>query len=120
MSNKTETRNVASLPQADQAANPEAAGKVQIVMARASSKRRSTVTVRQLLRDLRRAGFVLVRQTGSHQIFRPPDQERPRVVVPAIDMKERVLFDVLKQCDEAIELFGRPTAGRPRRTRGTG
>ena len=40
-----------------------------------------TITTRELSSALRRDGFMLKRQTGSHQIYRHPDGRRVRCLI---------------------------------------
>lgn len=65
-----------------------------------------TVTARQLTRALERAGFVLSRQRGSHQIYRHVETGR-RVSVPVHtgDVPKGTLRQILRDAELSIERF---------------
>jgi predicted RNA binding protein YcfA (HicA-like mRNA interferase family) len=63
--------------------------------------------LRELRADLRRAGWIMVRQTGSHQIWKHPDVPGEEVNLPghdgedALDWKEKRVQKALKMAREA-------------------
>lgn len=65
-----------------------------------------TVTARELTRALERAGFVLRRQKGSHQIYHHP-QTGTRVSVPVHtgDFPKGTLRQILRVADFSLERF---------------
>lgn len=65
-----------------------------------------TVTARELTRALEKAGFVLRRQRGSHQIFQHI-QTGKRVSVPIHpgDVPKGTLRQILRTADLSIERF---------------
>jgi len=65
-----------------------------------------TVTARQLSRALERAGFVLRRQRGSHQIYQHV-QTGKRVSVPVHtgDVPKGTLRQILRVADLSVERF---------------
>ena len=66
-----------------------------------------TLTPRKAIRALERAGFVLVRVTGSHHLYEHPD--RPGRVVPVPlhtgDLKRALLKAIIKQAGLTEEAF---------------
>jgi predicted RNA binding protein YcfA (HicA-like mRNA interferase family) len=54
------------------------------------------VTAREIVRALKRAGFSLVRQTGSHAFFRHPDGRFVNIPMHAGDLKTPTLAAILK------------------------
>lgn len=64
-----------------------------------------TVTPKQLIRALERAGFFIHHQKGSHITLKHPDFPGKRVVVPyhAGDIKKGLLRGVLKDADLTVE-----------------
>ena len=65
---------------------------------------------RQVVRALERAGFRLVRQKGSHQIFEHPERPELRVTVPdhgSHDLKTGTMASILKQCGMSAEEFAK-------------
>jgi predicted RNA binding protein YcfA (HicA-like mRNA interferase family) len=63
---------------------------------------------RRVLRALERAGFSLVRVTGSHHIMRHPGPPQRSVTVPVHksgDLKRATLFSIIKQSDLSVEDF---------------
>jgi predicted RNA binding protein YcfA (HicA-like mRNA interferase family) len=72
------------------------------------TKKLPAVNARQVASALERAGFVLIRQTGSHRIFGHPDQPELRVTVPFHgnrDLKTGTVRGILKQADLTVERF---------------
>lgn len=70
------------------------------------SSRLPQVKSKKLIRVLERMGFILRRQTGSHAIFRHP-QNRNIAVVPIHpkDIKRGLLYGILKQAGISEEEF---------------
>jgi predicted RNA binding protein YcfA (HicA-like mRNA interferase family) len=63
-------------------------------------------TAAQVMRALKRGGFVLDHATGSHQAFRHP--RRPGVVVIPFhrrDLKRGTLHGIIKQAGFSVEEF---------------
>ena len=63
-------------------------------------------TAAQVIRALKRAGFVFDHATGSHQAFR--HQRRPGVVVVPFhrgDLKRGTLHGIIKQAGFSVEEF---------------
>lgn len=58
-----------------------------------------SLSSKDVFRILRRAGFLLRRQSGSHAHFRHRDDPTRRVTVPVHpgDLKTGVLFSILRQ-----------------------
>ena len=64
------------------------------------SQRLPSVTAKQLVRVLERAGWELARTTGSHRIFVHPEKQRA-VVVPMHpgDLKRPLVAGILKDAE---------------------
>jgi predicted RNA binding protein YcfA (HicA-like mRNA interferase family) len=63
-----------------------------------------TITARQLTRALERAGFILSRQRGSHQIYRHVDTgKRISVPVHTGDVPKGTLRQILRDADLSTE-----------------
>jgi predicted RNA binding protein YcfA (HicA-like mRNA interferase family) len=75
------------------------------------SSKLPTITPKQMIRALERAGFVFKRQSGSHRMYAHPDQPGNIVVVPVHtkDLKKGTLKSILRQAnltvDELLELL---------------
>ncbi len=70
------------------------------------SERLPRITAPEAIKALEKAGFVLVRQSGSHKIFRNKDGQR--VTVPyhsGMDLHPMILKSVLKDADLTLEEF---------------
>ncbi len=67
--------------------------------------RLGSVKPREFVRKMKRAGFSVDHQTGSHAILL--DSHGTRLVVPihARDMKRGLLMDLLKQAGLSVERF---------------
>jgi predicted RNA binding protein YcfA (HicA-like mRNA interferase family) len=66
------------------------------------------VTAWKVIKVLERKGFVLVRQSGSHKIYR--NEDGVRVTVPYHSGKvlhPKVLRRILRDCDISVEEFRR-------------
>ena len=64
------------------------------------SPRLPSLTSRQIIAVLERRGFVLVRQSGSHAIFRHPDGRRTTVPVHAgRDVGRGLLRRIMRDAD---------------------
>jgi len=66
------------------------------------------VSARHVIRAIERVGFVLVRQSGSHRIYR--NVEGKRVTIPCHSEKilhPKVLKSILKDADLTVETFKR-------------
>jgi len=65
------------------------------------------LTARAVLRVLFRAGFVVVRQVGSHIQLRHPVDSRIRVTIPnhSRDLTRALLSSILKQAKLTPEMF---------------
>jgi len=74
-------------------------------------QRLTVIQPRQLIRALKRAGFVIHRVTGSHYILKHPEKPALRVTVPFHnrDLKSGTLQSIVKQSgftnEEFLELF---------------
>jgi predicted RNA binding protein YcfA (HicA-like mRNA interferase family) len=62
---------------------------------------------RRVLRALERAGFVVVRTTGSHYVLKHPDHPARRVTLPFHnrDLKRRTLESIAEQSGLSSEEF---------------
>ena len=63
---------------------------------------------RQIIRALRRAGFDLVRVSGSHHVLRKPSVPNSKVIVPvhgARDLPPGTVGSIVKQAGLTIEAF---------------
>ena len=66
-----------------------------------------SVTPREALRALQRAGFFIHHSTGSHQILKHPDLPHLRVTVPMHnkDLKRGTLLSIIRQAGFTTEQF---------------
>jgi len=63
-----------------------------------------TLTARRLISILQRRGFVRVRQSGSHAIFRHPDGRRTTVPVHSDrDLGRGLLRQIMRDADLTVE-----------------
>lgn len=62
-------------------------------------------SARDVLRRLLRAGFVEVRQTGSHKVLRHPDGRQTYVAMHAGDVPTGTLRSILKQAGLSLQEF---------------
>ena len=68
------------------------------------SKRLPRLTAPEVVRALERAGFVLVRQTGSHRIYRNAEGRRVTVPVhPGKVLHPKLLWRILKDAGLTVE-----------------
>lgn len=77
------------------------------------SPRLPSVSSKRLIAALKKSGYFIHHQTGSHIILKSENLPRLRVVVPAgrKDLKKGTLKNILRQAglsvDELIELLGK-------------
>ncbi|MDI6748706.1 MAG: type II toxin-antitoxin system HicA family toxin [Pseudomonadota bacterium] len=64
-------------------------------------------SAREILRRLLRAGFVEVRQTGSHKILRHPDGRMTYIAMHPGDVPTGTFRSILKQAGLSPEEFNR-------------
>ena len=71
------------------------------------SPRLPSLTARKVLRALRRAGFYIHHQTGSHATLKHPDDPTKRVTVPvhSRDLQRGTLLAIVKQAGMTTEEF---------------
>jgi len=71
------------------------------------SPRLPSVSSNQILAALKKAGFFIHHQTGSHIILKSQHASVPRVIVPANrkDLKKGTLKSILKQAELSVEEF---------------
>jgi len=71
------------------------------------SPRLPSLTARQVLRALRRAGFYIHHQRGSHATLKHPDDPAKRVTVPVHvrELQRRTLVSIVKQSGMTTEEF---------------
>ena len=68
------------------------------------SARLPVVTARQLISALQRRGFVQIRQSGSHAIFRHPDGRRTTVPIHGRHTLGRgLLRQIMRDADLSVE-----------------
>jgi len=68
------------------------------------SPRLPTLTARQLISVLQRRGFVRVRQSGSHAVFRHPDGRRTTVPIHSDrDLGRGLLRQIMRDADLTVE-----------------
>lgn len=64
------------------------------------SRKLPAVTAKQIIRVLEKKGFVLVRQSGSHAIFRHPNGKRTTVPVHSSkDLGKGLLKQIMKDAE---------------------
>ncbi len=74
--------------------------------------RRPRVTAAQVIRVLKRIGFQLVRQSGSHQVYQNAAGQRASVPFHAGSiLKPKTLASILEDADLTFEEFGRLLRG---------
>jgi predicted RNA binding protein YcfA (HicA-like mRNA interferase family) len=64
-------------------------------------------SAREVLRRLLKAGFVEVRQSGSHKVLRHPDGRMTYVAMHPGDVPTGTFRSILKQAGISTEEFGR-------------
>jgi predicted RNA binding protein YcfA (HicA-like mRNA interferase family) len=64
-------------------------------------------SAREVLQKLQRAGFVEVRQSGSHQVLRHPDGRQTYVAMHTRDIPSGTLHSILKQAGLSQEELDR-------------
>ena len=64
-------------------------------------------SAREVLHKLQRAGFVEVRQSGSHKVLRHPDGRQTYVAMHTCDVPAGTLNSILKQAGLSVEEFER-------------
>ncbi len=64
-------------------------------------------TAREVLQKLQRAGFIKVRQSGSHKVLRHPDGRQTYVAIHTREIPAGTLHSILKQADLSQEEFDR-------------
>ena len=71
------------------------------------SRRLPSLTPRQVIRALQRAGFVVHHTTGSHYFLKHPQNPRIRVTVAyhARELKRPALKSIIKQAGFTVEAF---------------
>ena len=71
------------------------------------SPRLPSLTARQVLHALQKAGFYVHHQTGSHAALKHPDDPSKRIVVPvhARDLRRGTLVAIVKQAGLTTEKF---------------
>ncbi len=71
------------------------------------SRRLPTITPREAIRALKRAGFVVHRTTGSHYILKHAQNPRVRVTVAyhPKDLKRSALRSIIRQTRLTVEEF---------------
>jgi predicted RNA binding protein YcfA (HicA-like mRNA interferase family) len=71
------------------------------------SKRLPAAKPREVLRALRKAGFIVHHSSGSHYILKHPDRPHLRVTLPYRnkDLKRKTLASIIEQAGLTAEQF---------------